>query len=903
MVRILVVGGCLVAAGAVVLLRGDTTWHRLAEGPDELLVRAAETAATSAEAPLETTAFAEYLTRSGAFKALRDFGAQRAYPGSSFPKSGYREAFDHTRKQLAEAGARSGGAEPWTALGPHNIGGRMLCLAFNPQNPNTIYAGSASGGLWRTYTAGIRADAWHQVATGFPVLGIGSIAIDRHDSNTIYIGTGEVYSYDDTEGGIAVRLTRGSFGLGILKTVDGGQSWSPSLDWSYQQQRGVWVVRIDPLDRDVVWAGTTEGTYKSVDAGLSWRQVDATIMVNDLVIHPTDPDIVLIACGNLGSEGRGLYRTADGGASWQRCESHDGLPSSFYGKAMLAISESDPDVVMASIGNGTVVGGLDNRTWLCRSTDSGLTWEIVSREDYSRWQGWFAHDVAIHPDDPARVIAAGIDIYRSHDAGADLVRASSWSGPGSLGRPPLGGQPVSSEYSHADHHDIVYHPVNHDTIYFANDGGIFRSVDAGHSFQACNGQLQTTQFYAGFSSSTRDSRLALGGLQDNATAVYTGTAAWTMVVGGDGGWTGLGWGHDEEIFASVYYLGLYRIEFTGPETMSWQACTPVPIGADPVSFIAPFALGWQNATTRIIYAGSSRIFRSDDSGSSWYPSGGGHLDGNPALAIVVSPLDYRTVYVTTAPVRTRAGVFRSRDGGASWDNVTADLPDRYPVGLAVDPTDDDTAYITFSGFGTSHLYRTRDGGESWQDIGVSLPDVPTLSVVVDPLYPQQIYVGNDLGVYVSQNRGESWNAFTDGLPDAVIAMDLTISPINRMLRVSTYGNGVFERPLLDDTELPDSEDLPSADNPVVLRQNHPNPFNDGTAIRFGLAVGGQARLSILDGAGRRIRTLVDGYRDAGWHDESWDGRDSAGYPVASGVYIYRLRTDLAGVSRMLTVLR
>jgi hypothetical protein len=153
-------------------------------------------------------------------RAMQFMADQRAYPGHDLPRAGYTEAFDRGRTLNTAEGAAKAGSETWQTLGPHNIGGRPLALAFNPQDPNTIFAGSASGGLWRTRTGGVGVSAWEYVPTGHAVLGVGSIAIAPNDSNTIYIGTGEVYSYGNTQGGISDRLTRGSFGIGILKSSD-----------------------------------------------------------------------------------------------------------------------------------------------------------------------------------------------------------------------------------------------------------------------------------------------------------------------------------------------------------------------------------------------------------------------------------------------------------------------------------------------------------------------------------------------------------------------------------------------------------------------------------------------------------------------------------------------------------
>ncbi len=825
---------------------------------------------------------------SGARQAMDFWTAQRMYPHETFPQAGLYEAFKYSKRMLTE---KAGQAKiGWQTMGPHNIGGRTLAVAFNPQNPSTIYAGSASGGLWRTYTSGLGADAWDYVSTGFPVLGVSSIAIVPADSNTIYIGTGEVYSFDDTQGGIAVRHTRGSYGMGILKTSDGGTTWSHVLDWTYAQGRGVWSVRLDPTDPDIVWAGTTIGTFKSTDAGQNWTQVHDVVMVTDLVINPANPNIVITACGDFGSPGHGLYRTSNGGTSWSQVVQPGVIPNTFWGKAQLSLCESAPNVVMASIGNGDL-GSYG--TWLVRSDNAGVDWSLMSTTDYSQWQGWFAHDVAINPENPQEVMVAGIDIWKSINSGLSLSIKSDWSA-WFFGQTEPGGPEGPPWYSHADHHDIVYHPVDRNIIYFANDGGVFRSLDGGETFEGCNGGYQTQQFYAGFSSSKQDSFHALGGMQDNSTAIYDGTLAWIRVIGGDGGWTGIDPVDDDIIYGSWQFLNILRSTDRGD---NWSNITPPNLGT--TSFIAPYAVGEVLGPLSVIYAGRSYIFKSINGGASWTTSV--NLGVNPALALAISSLSNNVVYVTTAPVNSRAEVFRTVNGGQFWSNITNELPDRYPVGLAIDPNADGTVYVTFSGFGTGHVFRSTDAGGAWLDITHGLPDIPTSSVVVDPMNSNHLYVGNDIGVYVSTNGGGSWEEYSLGLPDAVVAMDLTISPSNRKVRVSTYGNGVFERDLLYTVvDVPD-------DTPVAslfrLEQNHPNPFNPLTNIRYRLFADSAVELVVYNAAGEKIRTLIQQRQVVGEHSVRWDGRNGAGAPVPSGVYLYELKVSGRSETRKMMLLK
>jgi len=811
---------------------------------------------------------------SGAMASMQWLAQQRAYPNDRYPRRGWVEAWEYSRRTLRRPANKS--TVPWTPIGPKNIGGRTLAIAFNPENPQTVWAGSASGGLWRSFTGGVGETAWHRVPTGYPVLGVSAIAIAPGDSTLMYIGTGEVYSYDNTQGGLTDRLTRGSFGMGILKSIDGGQSWFHSLDWTYDQGRGVQVVKMAPDNPDIVWAGTTEGVFKSVDAGATWHHVHEVVMTTDLLIHATDPDIVVAACGNLNSEEPGLYRTDNGGQTWVELINAMVIPPNYGGKALLAASPSDPDVMMASIGNG----GISHYAhWLIRSEDAGVTWFNVSYFDYSKWQGWFSHDVAIHPTDPWHVVTCGLDIHRVYEQGPAMQTLTDWR-ESYFGQVPVGGPEGPANYSHADHHDIVWHPTDPNTIYFANDGGIFRTIDGGASFQGCNGGYQTTQFYAGFSSSPTDRHHTMGGMQDNYSALYDGTDAWIRVVGGDGAWTAIDPVDEDVVYASAQYLYLFKSVNRGQD---WVEITPTPMIGSP-GFIAPYAIAGPDHP-ETIYAGTTILIRSTDGGDSFHYRRS--LGGNPALALAVSPADDRYLAVTTAPYYTRSRVFVSTNGADSILEVTGDLPNRYPVGLAFAPDDPLVFYVTFSGFGTGHVYGTDDSGQTWNNLTGDLPDVPTSSILVDPLYPDHLYVGNDFGVYVSLDRGQTWNTYTEGMPEAAICMDLSTCDDERLLRVSTYGNGVWERPLLSGAPTGVDDTVPSR-TLLQVDSNYPNPFNPHTTIPFTLTRDAHVTATVLTLRGEHVTTLLREMRPGGDHVIHWNGVSDAGRPQPTGVYLCRI---------------
>jgi photosystem II stability/assembly factor-like uncharacterized protein len=786
-------------------------------------------------------------------------------------------------------------APPWRAIGPSNISGRTLAIALNPQNPNTIYAGSASGGLWCSYSAGVGERAWEYVRTGFPVLGVAAIAVAPDDSNTIYIGTGEVYGSPESFPGVAVRTTRGSYGIGILKSTDAGRTWSKSLDWFFDQRRGVQKIRIDPTDANSVWAATTEGTFKTTDAGANWVQVLDVVMATDIAIHPQNSDTLFVACGGMASRGHGIYRTLDGGVNWQELNLGPDGPETFNGKAMLAIAQSSPNVVFASIGesNGDLRFSSEHDTWLCKSVDFGETWRVVSTEKYASIQGWYSHDVAVNPINADEVWTAGITIYPwiSREGGVNLQFAD----PPNMFVPATGVR--TNTYPHlnfwADYHEIVFHPTDPSIIYFANDGGVFRTTDGGLTSENCNGGYQTTQFYNGTSSSLSDSLFFIGGMQDNLSGAYQGSTAWTRIGNSDGGWTGIDEGGGA-LYVSAQNAQIYK----HPEGIGsdLEAIWPSS-GVVGANFVTPFVLSPVDNQT--LYLGSQVVHRSDDGGQSWSITNNGQaLDGNPVLSLAASYQSTDVVYAATTPNGLRGHVFRTDDGGEFWVDITADLPDRFPTDLAVDPNSDQNIFITFGGFGSSHAFKSSDGGETWIDVGVGLPDVPTWAVTVDPLFPDHIYVGNALSVYLTADGGDGWQEYSEGLPDAIIAMDLSVSRRNRALRVATHGNGVFERKLFG-TE--------SGDEPIAqdfrLRQNYPNPFNASTTIEYFLPEATEVLLKVYNINGQEITTLVRTSEAAGLKRIVWDGTDASGRLVSSGVYIYRLQAGGFVESRQMILLK
>ncbi len=659
------------------------------------------------------------------------------------------------------------------------------------------------------------------------------------------------------------------------------------MDWSLEQRRAVQKIQINPLRSESVWAATTEGLYRSLDGGKNWENVHSIRMATDVIISPADTNTIFVAHGGMGSLGHGIYRSVDGGTSFVKANLVEGVgPSQYLGKAVLDISKSNPDIIIASIGNsdGAIEGDEnDNITWIMRSDDGGDNWFLVfkSGSELAIFQGWYSHAIAIHPKDPNIVWAVGqpFNIYKSEVGGSSLTPYELLNvvTPGSEDEVDV----YPFQIGWADHHDIIFHPTQSDTIYIVNDGGIFKTKNGGTTFINCNSGYQTVQFYNGVSNSNTNPSLFMGGLQDNSSIIYEGSLDWRRRWAGDGAWTALNQENNLIAYLSAQF---------GQATVSYDLYTSTIYGdfyafpgseafpSNETNFITPYVLSAADNTT--MYIGGEKIFKSLNGGINWFPTNSGDkLDGNAMSVLVASEQNPNVVYAASSPKVVRPHVYKTSNGGDTWVQITQDLPDRFPTDMAVDPNNDLIAYITFGGFGTSHVFKTEDGGNTWIDIGVGLPDIPTWSITVDPENNNTLFVGNEVGVYQSIDGGNSWTNINGDLPDAVFAMDLVVSRSDRKLRVATHGNGAYEIDMLQLVATQESNDPIKFD----LQQNYPNPFNPNTTIRYQVPKREKVLLQIFDINGRLVTTLVNEVKNSGPNQVIFNGDN-----LASGTYIYRL---------------
>jgi photosystem II stability/assembly factor-like uncharacterized protein len=706
-----------------------------------------------------------------ALEALQFFSSARNFPAVESPGDAYASAYNYFNAVYLSKQQSPSSTSSWQSIGPNNIGGRTLCVAINPNDTSEIWLGSASGGLWKSNSGGLGLNAWTYVSTGFPVLGVSSIAIDPNNPNTIYIGTGETYNYGTSFNGISVRTTRGTHGMGILKSTDGGLTWNYSLNWTYQQQRGIWEILFNPLNSNVLYAATTEGVYKSSDAGASWNNVLAVQMVMDLEIDRTDTNIVYAGAGNFSTASKGLYKTTNSGASWNILG--NGLPSNTQqGRIMISAYKSDNKILMACISD------MANTIGIYRSADEGQSWTAVNTSfDLCSYQGWYAKGLLIHDTDSSKVVAGGIDVYRSNDAGGSFYQVST-------------GNPWSGNFVHPDIHDIVSNPYDADKIYVVTDGGLFRSNDFGQSFTDCVDGYVTSQFYIGSVSAT-DPNLILGGMQDNSTFLYNGNVNWLFAEGGDGSFNAIDPTDDNVQYCSWQYMDLYK------STDQGNSFSQVYNNAGYAAFIAPLVLCPSN--TSVLYAGGNYLIKSTNAGQNWTSVGPYPVSSfSNILSMAVSSTNADTLYCGMEPYGSvQMKILLSTNGGNTFSNRSAGLPNRYPRDITVNPRNSKEVYVAFSGFGGGHVYKTLDAGVTWADMSTALPDIPFHCVAINPFDTTVVFAGSDFGVFSSYDGGATWSVFSTGMPQAAMIFDLVVSPSDSSLLAFTHGNGVYKRPLSD----------------------------------------------------------------------------------------------------------
>ena len=675
----------------------------------------------------------------------------------------------------------------WKFLGPGNIGGRTRVLVVDPADPQVMYTGGVSGGLWKTTTAGAE---WVPIGDDLANIAINSLVMHPTDRNTLYAGTGEGY-FREVQRGTGLPLR----GDGIFVTHDAGETWTRLPSTANADFHYVNDLAISTHDPSRVYAATRTGVWRSTDSGASWsRVVPVTVMGGCLDLAwrgDTGGDYLFASCGTF--EQATVYRAknAQSDAAWEAVLSEPDM-----GRTTLAIAPSNPSIIYAlSASNqpGFRQQGLlgvfrsnengDAGTWSARvrNTDPGyasmmLTNLIAAYGDRCNntgtsyvTMGWYCNTIAVDPKDPERVWTAGVDLFRSDDGGATWGIASYWWA-------TQGGHP---SYVHADQHAIVFHPqydgASNRTAWFTNDGGIFRTADARGevatgeramcdaanskmAFTPLNNSYGVTQFYHGAVSP--DGRTFIAGAQDNGTLMGStdrGPNRWWDVVGGDGGYVAFDPQNPDTIYAEYQFANIYRSTNGG---LSFRRIRSGLV--DDFLFITPFTLDPNDP--RCLWTGGLKMWRTVNRGDNWQPA-------SAPLPAAVSAVAVQPGNGNVVLAGTSAGhIVRTDDAAAAgpatqW--AVAQPREGFVSSIAFDPTDPNTVYATYAGFGGDHVWMSTDAGRTWAPRNSTLPDIPVHSLAVDPTRPNRLYLGTDLGVFVSLDRGLTWAVENTGFANAV----------------------------------------------------------------------------------------------------------------------------------------
>lgn len=677
------------------------------------------------------------------WKRAEWFWGQRAFPTGIIPDGARWQAYQQMLKM-----PRARTDEPWEELGPANIGGRTRAIQFHPNNPDIMFAGSVSGGLWKSTDAG---HVWFPITDFLPNIAVGAFEFDPLHPDTMYLGTGEGYYNIDAV-----------LGIGLLKSTDGGETWvQTSLSWPYSANWAINKISIDPTNPENIVVATRTGLRRSTDGFVTFTVPSGSGAgdFKDVKRDPQDPNNLLAAAGYpWGSPSNGIYKSTDGGATWSRRT--EGLPAVMtMGRSILAYFESDPAVVYCGVA-GTFGGNGGLTLGIYRSLNGGDTWAQMSGSspDIFTGQSWYDMMLAVHPENSALVYAAGVNMFRSTNSGYLWTRI---------------GYNV-----HVDHHEFVFHPDDPSVVFAGTDGGIFMSYDGGDTWEERNTDYVTHQYY-GFGNATIDTVLAFGGSQDNGTTRWRDSRDWDHVNGGDGGYCVVDWSDDNVVYVE-YQRGWHRRSLNGGD--SFHDINNGISGNGP--WVTPVIQDPFESNTLYTTAGAGQIYITTNRGDLWQPLG--IPLGGEVASIGASPILPGRLYAAR-----ESAIYRKNPGSTTWTPVSAGLPSSSVTRVVPDIGNPDGVYATCSGFGGGHVYWSSSAGENWTDITGNLPNVPVQDLAINLYDATLLYAGTDLGVFHTTNHGQDWEIFGSGFPVAVVD-DLEMQARTGMLRVATHGRGLWQ---------------------------------------------------------------------------------------------------------------
>ena len=715
----------------------------------------------------------------------------------------------------------------WRFLGPTNVSGRVTDVAVvAPKGRNyTIYVASASGGVWKTANEGT---TWTPVFEGEATAAVGDIALAPSDPNVVWVGTGEHNIFRSSQAG-----------LGVYKSTDGGATWA---HMGLADTNTVSRIVVHPADPDVVyvaaggheWTRNAErGVFKTADGGKTWEKV---LYVNDetgaydLVMDPRSSDTLYAAMWQRTRRkwndprteahhtGSGIFKTTDGGKTWTAVDT--GLPEARHrGRIGLDLCLTKPDTLYALVDNyeisreptpseiadsyGVPSSGFIKGATVYRSDDAGATWAQTSgltpqqkafMERHSGTYGWVFGQIRVDPNDPETSYIMGVPFSVSTDGGKTYARL----------RTPGG-----------DHHALWIDPANSDYLFLGFDQGAAVSYDRGKTWRYFRDGLPVCQFFnVNYDMATPFK--VYGSMQDHGSfraKVDLGGGRGRIPAqefegapGGEGSNHFVDPADPDVVYSAGFYGTLSRADYSKPGRFPGRPASktilPSVYENEPPlrgQWMAPFILSPHNPD--IVYHGMQYVFRSLDRGDTWErispdlttddPATRGDIRYQTLFTISESPLKHGLLYAGTDDGR----LWVTRDGGRAWREITAGLaPGKWMSRVVASAYAMGTVYLTQNGKRdddfTPYVWKSEDYGRTWRDISKGIPVGPVNVIREDPVDANILYLGTDMGVYVTKDGGATWAVLGGNLP-TVYVLDLVVHPRDNVVVAATHGRGMW----------------------------------------------------------------------------------------------------------------
>lgn len=689
----------------------------------------------------------------------------------------------------------------WRSIGPFR-GGRSAAVAGVPGKPNLYYFGATGGGVWRTTDAG---NTWECISDGYFGGSIGAVAVSEWDNNVIYVGGGE-------------KTVRGnvSYGYGIHKSVDAGKTWT---HLGLKNSRHVSRIRIHPKDPDLVYVAVMgdlfksseeRGVYRSKDGGKTWQRIlfaNADAGAVDLILDPNNPRIIYASTWRVrrtpyslesGGEGSALWKSTDGGDTWRNITANKGLPKGVWGIAGIAVSPVNSDRLYAIIENEN--GGV------YRSDDGGESWRKMNDDRNLRQRAWYYTRIYADTKELDRVIVVNVAYHTSNDGGRTFTAANA---------------------PHGDHHDLWIAPEDNQRMIIADDGGAQVSFDAGANWTTYHNQ-PTAQFYRVTTDNHFPYRI-YGAQQDNSTlrilhrtnGFDINEQHWEATAGGESGHIAVDPNDNDVVYGGSYDGLLTRVNHRTGEIRGVNVWPDNPMGhgAEGMKyrFQWNFPIFFSPHDPKKLYTASNHLHVTYNEGQTWEiispdltrndptklgPSGGPITKDNTSVEyyctiFAVGESPYEKDFIVAGSDDGLIHV--TRDGGKNWQKVgPRDMPEWTMINsVEFDPHNKGGIYIAGTRYKLGdyrpYLYKSKDYGQSWTKITDGIDAEHFTRVLrADPKRVGLLYAGTESGMYISFDDGASWKSFQLNLPIVPIT-DLAVK--NDNLIAATQGRSFW---LIDD---------------------------------------------------------------------------------------------------------